>query len=196
MLYEIIDDFLTQEECNQIVSMAKPRLQRSMVWDFATSSSKIDDYRNSEQMFFAVKENPLVAKIEERIANLTGFPIENGEGLQVVFYRSGGYFKPHVDAFDPRSEGNRSVFERGGQRLVTILIYLNDMYNSHVEDGGETYFPKIDLLVKPKKGKAVLWANVDENGIIDETSFHEGRPVPEGCEKIIMTKWIRSDTFR
>jgi prolyl 4-hydroxylase len=213
MRYEIINDFLTPDECNQIITMAKTRLAQSYTWDVVTASSKVNDYRKSEQMFFNTRENPLVASIEERIAQLTGLPVANGEGLQVVFYKPGGYYYSHWDYFSPEYEGNQGVINRGGQRIATVLMYLNNMYTNFISEKitpqqekemgdkapiGDTWFEKMDLSVKPDKvGKTIFWWNVKQDGVtVDPTTYHSGRPVPQGGTKIIMTKWLRAGTFR
>lgn len=212
MRYELIDDppFLDPETCNTIIEMAKTRLTKSFTWDVATGSSIINDYRKSEQMFFAVRENPLIASIEERIAKLTGIPVENGEGLQIVHYNEGNYYYGHWDHFDPRYEGNKAVIDRGGQRIATVCMYLNNIYetilptsididpNDEKYPAGDTWFPKMNLSVKPDKaGKAIFWWNMKQDGVtVDDTTYHAGRPVPAGCQKWIATKWLRSGTFR
>lgn len=212
MRYELLDNFLSQDECNYIINAAKTRLDKSYTWDVQTGSSIINDYRQSDQMFFNIRENPIVAGIEERIATITGFPVENGEGLQVVMYKPGGYYYGHWDAFNPEYQGNKSVIDRGGQRIMTVLMYLNNMYSNFVKrlspeeeaalgekaPVGDTWFPQMQLSVKPDKaGKAIMWWNVKQDGVtVDQTTYHAGRPVPEGCTKVIMTKWIRTGAFR
>lgn len=42
-----------------------------------------------------------------------------------------------------------------GPRILTFFLYLND-----VEEGGGTNFPKLDLTVMPKRGRALLWPSV------------------------------------
>ena len=61
--------------------------------------------------------------------------------------------------------------------------------------GGETNFPYAELKVEPSVGKAIIWHNVDEQGNVDTSTFHEATPVIEG-EKWIATKWLRAGTFR
>ena len=72
-----------------------------------------------------------------------------------------------------------------GPRLLTVLFYLNDDF-----EGGETIFPKINKVVKPQKGKAVIFRNVDNDGVIISQAVHGGEPVKNG-EKWIANKWIR-----
>ncbi len=67
------------------------------------------------------------------------------------------------------------------------MVYLNTP-----ESGGQTHFPLAGLSIAPKKGKAILFYNVDDLGHIDEMSLHAGRPVVDG-EKWIITRWLRQD---
>lgn len=191
--YSIIEDFLTSEECAQLIEAARPRLEKSGSWDLKTASTQYTDYRTSEQMYFQNGENDLVKSIEERIAKLTGIPENHGEGMQVLRYVKGGHYKVHHDAFDPRYEGNEPVLKVGGQRIMTFLIYLNTLSD---ENGGATYFPKLNLRIKPERGKALFWHNVDEHGTIDMMMMHEGMDVLEdGVEKWILTRWIRQRPY-
>lgn len=212
MRYELDMNFLSQDECNQLINMARSRLTTSYTWDVLTSQSIINDYRTSDQMFFNVRENPLVTSIEERISKWTGLPIENGEGLQLVRYTKGMKYFGHWDYFSPEYEGNKAVINRGGQRIATVIMYLNNMYANFITEKvtpeqekemgekapiGDTFFPRMNLSIKPDKaGKALFWWNVKQDGVtVDETTYHAGRPVPEGGIKIIMTKWLRSGKF-
>ncbi|PIK59618.1 putative transmembrane prolyl 4-hydroxylase [Apostichopus japonicus] len=124
---------------------------------------------------------------------------------------------------DDEMEENVSDFDSRTSRLcryATVLFYLSD-----VEDGGETAFPVADngsfsyegleempydvydlsnhcydgnLVVKPKKGKAIFWYNhmVNETtgwmGDVHDASLHGGCDVRKG-EKWIANNWINID---
>lgn len=198
MRYQVIDNFLTPEECQQMIEMAKPRLQDSTGWDVEKGQNTKTDYRNSSQMWFGRNENELIERIEKRIADVTKVPVENGEQLQLVRYREGEHYKVHWDYFDPAWPQNDAVLARGGQRIITFMVFLTD-----VEHGGETHFPRVpnedktdSLKIKPKQGRAIMWWNVDEQGRLDKDTYHEGcDPTKPGEEKWIFTKWIRERTF-
>jgi len=191
MRCEIIDGFLTTEECKSIIDMARPRLIPSYTWSVADGMSTHSDYRISEQMFFSIGENYIIKNIEQRIAELSGLPIENGEGTQIVHYLEGGYYKEHWDYFDPAYDGNKPALDRGGQRIITVIMYLNNMQSG---EGGETFFPRINMSIEPKEGVAIIWHNLDKHGQIDQSTFHEAMPVLKG-EKWIATKWLREGRF-
>jgi prolyl 4-hydroxylase len=60
---------------------------------------------------------------------------------------------------------------------LTLFLYLND-----VEEGGGTEFPKLSLVVQPRKGMAVLWPSVlnDKPHEIDMRTDHAALPVIRG----------------
>ena len=102
------------------------RLVRSETVKIDTGGSEVNAARTSDGMFFTRGENAADAsRIEERIAALLGWPVENGEGLQVLRYRPGAEYKPHYDYFDPAQPGTPSILKRGGQRVGSLVCYLN-----------------------------------------------------------------------
>ena len=78
--------------------------------------------------------------------------LSHAESYQVIHYDETEEYQPHFDTFDPSEYEYVDYLENGGQRIITALAYLND-----VEQGGETSFPTIDKVVKPKKGKIVVF---------------------------------------
>lgn len=187
---EEIDNFLTIEECDKLIEIASVRLEPSRVY---TDKEDLNDTQNrkSDQAWLNSSHDPLVVKISEKVAELSKYPIENQEDLQVVKYESGGFFKTHYDA----CEGTKSFCERmngdAGPRLVTYIIYLNDDY-----EGGETIFPYLNKKVIPKKGKCAVFRSTDaESGKLIRQSLHGGEPVTKG-QKWICNKWIRENKYR
>ena len=72
--------------------------------------------------------------------------------------RLGQEFKAHTDYFE--AEQYDKYATAMGQRTYTFFIYLND-----VEEGGETDFESLGLVVRPRQGSAIVWNNLDANGI-------------------------------
>lgn len=189
MTVEVIEGFMDAATCLALIELARPRLYKSKVWDVATGGEKEDDYRVSEQTFFGRGETELIRTIEDAIESVTGISAKNGEGIQVLHYNPGGYYKPHYDYFDPAFEGNKNVLLRGGQRAATFMVYLCD-----VEEGGGTSFPQMNFMGAPKTGRALFWKNVKEDGSPDPDTLHAAEPVIRG-EKWIFTKWLREKEF-
>lgn len=180
----VLENLLSAEECDGLIAQAKPRLQRALTVD-AEGRQQVDQRRTSEGMFFAPNESPLVADIEQRLAKLLGVPASHGEGLQVLHYLPGQEYEPHFDWFDPDQPGYAAITAAGGQRIASVVMYLN----TPARRGG-TAFPELGLTVTARRGSAVYFAY--EGG--DQSSLHAGLPVLQG-EKWIATKWLRERPY-
>jgi len=183
----VFGGLLSDEECEQMIALAEERLVRSETVKVETGASEVNAARTSDGMFFQRGENPLCARIEARIAELLDWPLENGEGLQVLRYRPGAEYKPHYDYFDPAQPGTPSILKRGGQRVASLVCYLNTP-----AQGGATIFPDVQLDVMPVRGNAVFFSYDRPHPMT--RSLHGGAPVIEG-EKWVATKWLREGRF-
>jgi prolyl 4-hydroxylase len=185
----LFGNLLSDEECDLLVSLSRDKLQRSSVVNASTGAYDIHPHRTSSGTYFKRGENELLQRIERRISELVDWPVEHGEPIQVLHYEPGGEYKPHYDYFDPAHPGNQEVLAQGGQRIATLIMYLNN-----VSRGGSTVFPEIGLDVLPRKGHAVYFAYCDDAGTLDVRTLHGGSPVGSG-EKWIATKWFRQHPY-
>lgn len=185
----LLDGVLSAEECAQLIELARHRLRPSTVVDLLTGEDKIAEHRDSDGMFFGLRETPFIAMLDQRISELMNCPVENGEGLQVLRYGPNAKNTPHFDFLLPSNQANRESIRRSGQRISSLVIYLND-----VVAGGETVFPEIGLSVSPKKGNAVYFEYTNSLCQVDLKSVHAGAEVHEG-EKWAVTKWMRDRRF-
>ena len=185
----LFGNLLSAEECEQMIDASRRRLQRSTVVNAETGAYDVHAERTSHGTHFERGENPLVTRIEKRIGELTGCPVEHGEPLQVLHYLPGAEYKPHFDYFDAAQPGNDQVLAMGGQRIATVVMYLND-----VEAGGSTVFPSLGLDVLPRRGSALYFAYSGAAGETDPRTLHGGSPVVAG-EKWIATKWLRQHRY-
>ena len=183
----VFGGLLSDEECDGLIALAKPRLARSLTVATKTGGEEVNADRTSNGMFFQRGENELVRKIEARIARLVDWPEENGEGLQVLHYVPGTEYKPHYDYFDPAEPGTPTILKRGGQRVATIVMYLGEP-----DKGGGTTFPDVHLQIAPKRGNAVFFSY--DRPHPSTRTLHGGAPVLAG-EKWIATKWLRERRF-
>jgi prolyl 4-hydroxylase len=183
----VFGGLLSDDECDELIALSKPKLARSETVITSTGGSEVNAARTSEGMFFERGENPLVRRIESRIAELLNWPLENGEGLQILHYQPGAEYKPHHDYFDPAHAGTPTIQKRGGQRVGTLVMYLNTPAK-----GGGTTFPDVHLEIGPLKGNAVFFS-YDRAHPVTRT-LHGGAPVVEG-EKWVATKWLREGRF-
>lgn len=184
----VFGSLLSDEECEAMVALARPRMARSETVQIDTGASEVNPVRTSSGMFFGRAENELCARIEARIARVLAWPLENGEGLQVLHYLPGAEYQPHHDYFDPAKSGTVPIVARGGQRVASIVMYLNSP-----EKGGGTTFPDVGVEVGPIKGNAVFFSY--DRPHPSTKTLHGGAPVIAG-EKWVATKWLREREFK
>ena len=183
----VFGDLLSADECDELIALASKRLSRSETVATRTGASEVNEARTSDGMFFQPGEFPVCARLEARLAALLDWPLENGEGLQILRYRPGAEYKPHYDYFDPAEPGTPAILKRGGQRLASIVCYLNSP-----EAGGATVFPEAGIEVAPVRGNAVFFSY--DRPHPSTRTLHGGAPVTAG-EKWVATKWMREGRF-
>lgn len=171
-------------------------MTKSAVVDNKSGKSVDSDIRTSTGTFFSKAEDDVVARIEKRVAQVSMIPVEHQEGLQILHYHDGQKYEPHFDYFHDTLNARP---EMGGQRVMTILMYLTT-----VEEGGETVLPNAEhkstgegfsecakrgLAVKAVKGDALMFYSLKPDGSQDTASLHGSCPTLKG-DKWSATKWI------
>lgn len=129
--------------------------------------------------------NPLVRRIEERIAANLGLPLTHSETVQGQRYEAGQQFKMHNDYFAGGQPYSATLAREGGQRTWTAMVFLNEP-----DAGGCTHFPRAGVKVAPEPGTLLTWNNMDRQGQSNPFSHHEGMIIDRGV-KYILTKWFR-----
>ncbi|MBS7458932.1 2OG-Fe(II) oxygenase [Coralloluteibacterium stylophorae] len=179
----VFGNVLDDAECDALIALARTRVRRCEVVDADTGADVVHEARTSEGLAFSRGQTALCERIERRIAALLQWPYDHGEGLQILRYGPGAQYRPHHDYFDPERPGNAHILKRGGQRVASLVMYLNTPTR-----GGATSFPEAGLEVAAVKGHAVFFS-YDRPHPMTRT-LHAGEPVHEG-EKWIATKWLR-----
>lgn len=80
-------------------------------------------------------------------------------------------------------------------RIITFYIYLNGNEDSELEGGG-THFPRLDITVTPKRGRAAMWSSVlnDSPHRKDPRTEHAALPVMKGV-KYGANAWIHQRDY-
>ena len=185
----VFENFLTSVESEHLLDAADSRLQRALVSSAASGVESAG--RSGRNCWLKHNHSELTEQILSRVALLVNLPRQNAESFQVVHYGENQEYAPHFDAWDASTERGMRCMEKGGQRLLTCLFYLND-----VSKGGGTCFPKLDLEVQAKKGRMLLFYNCHSESIIRHPySLHAGLPVSKG-EKWACNLWFRERTYQ
>ena len=198
-----IENFLSDLECQEIKDVTNPTVSSSSSSSPTTTINRRDDNNNNNQQNFAASALQVnsatlstlatsirtstswfchyaqVPTLLAKARHVLGIPLPQMEEPQVVRYRPGEEFSWHYD------ELPTSLLENGGQRVATLLVYLN-----HVEKGGGTMFRDLKgagggsrLTVTPRMGSALLFFPAFADGTPDDRTLHKGEVATD-------TKWI------
>jgi prolyl 4-hydroxylase len=165
----------TAAECEFLRQIAEARYEPSIVFDEARRPVR-DTIRTSDgSTIHWLIEDPAVHALNRRLAAASGTSFDRGEALQILRYRPGQQYRPHLDF----------VQSSDNQRMMTALVYLNHDY-----EGGETCFVKTGLKVKGRKGDGLVFRSAAPDRRPDPLSEHAGLPVTKGT-KFLASRWIR-----
>lgn len=185
----VVDEFMSREECEQLIEQSRRKLTPSAIVDPRTGKFQVIADRSSEGTYFQRGESPLISRLDRRISELMNWPEDHGEGIQILHYGVGAQYKPHFDYFPENESGGALQMTQSGQRVATLVMYLNE-----VTEGGETVFPDVGISITPKQGSAAYFAYCNSLGQVDPATLHGGAPVLAG-EKWIATKWMRQSKY-
>ena len=181
----ILEDFLDAGECEHIIARTLGCLRPSTI----TRDDEPDQYfRTSNTCDLGLLDDEVIKKIDLRICAMIGLDPAHSEVLQGQHYEVGQEFKAHTDYFE--EDELAEYGGEAGQRSYTVMIYLND-----VEEGGETCFTIVNQTVQAKRGRAVIWNNLNPDGSVNHNSMHHACPVKQG-NKTVITKWFRTSQGR
>lgn len=147
--------------------------------------------RTARDFAFAPQYRDLVLGImQERAAHLTRVPVEFHEPPNIISYEPGQEFSLHTDYIDPRPPEFQAEIQRMGQRIATIVTYLNEDF-----EGAETWFPDVQVKFRGGTGDAVVFSNVLPDGSPDFNTRHAGLP-PVSGRKWVLSQWMRNKPFQ
>jgi len=202
----VLDNFLTDEECDRLIQLGKdqeykPSTEQRINRDGTATENTVSRRRTSTNTFcHNCREDAIAGCVTDKIATITGFPVEFSEDLQLLQYRPGQFYKRHHDFIPAHKYGP------SGPRLVTVLLYLNDMEvvegdsdssdSSNSSKSGATRFNELaegadPVDVVPKKGRALIWPSVLDEDILTEDgrTDHEALVVERGM-KYAANAWL------
>lgn len=174
---QLIPGLLTSSQCAELIDYCeRAAFKRSTVLTGKGPSLKNSvklHARSSSSVMLEDRTHPILKFLYKMCAEHEQVPQSAIEDIQCVRYKRSQRFRAHFDA------------GIGVSRMATYLLYLNDDF-----EGGETYFPMLDLAISPHQGSCLRFTNTDCEGRILWASQHGGLPVQSGT-KYALNIWIR-----
>jgi prolyl 4-hydroxylase len=203
----VVHDFLSSQECYHLIQLAYNMDGSSSSTGFGpapvvgsnNSSSpsstragagtmavgEVSSMRTSTTCCLSPLEVPFLL---QKIASIFPTkPLEHMESPQIGRYERGQQYLQHYDAFDLTTEAGQAHAANGGQRVVTVLTYLNTV----PPPGGSTYFPLLNhLRIQPCQGMALIFFPATIYGQLDPMALHAAEPALN-TTKYVSQIWIR-----
>ena len=170
---EIIPNFLSENECIHIKQEAISKLRPSTLRPSALYNNMDERVRKSETAWLD-SSDPIINNLMRKCISRIDKPIGHCEKLQVVRYKTGGFYNPHHDVI-PQLSNNK--------RQYTFMFALNDY------EGGETSFPNLDIKFKLKKRDCLFFHTLDNHKVHTSLALHGGKDV-KSAEKWICNLWV------
>jgi prolyl 4-hydroxylase len=174
-----VDDFLSPEECQFLIGAAEDSFTPAPV--VGKGAGEVSHTRTSSTCYLDREDLPNLLR---KVSQLTLKPMEHMELPQVGRYLPLQQYYQHYDAFNLDEDDGRRFAANGGQRTVTVLIYLND-----VARGGQTSFPTLNVTVQPRRGMALIFFPATVDGTLDPRVLHAALPAVD--TKFVSQIWIR-----
>jgi prolyl 4-hydroxylase len=181
---KVYPNFITDEEATYILNQSKLKFEDSTV-----VGGHNFNIRKSKTCWLSKSDNK-IKNIIQRVCNIGNYPFKNCEDSQVVKYDPNGYYNEHHDSCCDNNDKCIEFNDRGGNRIVTMVIYLNDGF-----DGGATRFVNLNKNIKPNKNSGILFYPMNKKGDkCHDNALHAGLPIVSG-QKYIANVWIREHDF-
>lgn len=200
----MLDDFLSDFEADAIAQQMQHR--SSISSEVVRPAMHQCAFRRSTTwVFFGFERQraPFPHDFIQRMEKATGVPSQHFEPTQVVEYTPGDFFSDHYDTSPCDHIGSEKLPELQDlhllrhlscddktRRQATLIVYLTGESDGN---GGATYFPKLDVRVKPKKGRALFFRPTRADGSTDPWMLHTAETLTSG-KKFLLQQWIMHGT--
>jgi prolyl 4-hydroxylase len=201
----LIENFLTEEECLDVQNVVTDSSDNNSCNVVRVASKTISQYaiskRTSTSWFCSYTSIPTVLSKLKHILGVNDLSM--CEEPQIVQYSIGQEFTWHYDEI-PLSQATNN----GGQRIATILIYLNTIPK---KNGGCTTFRDLTngqhttntpLSVQPIQGSVLIFFPSNRHGKPDDRTLHRSEPIVaneidnKDVSKWILQIWIHEKSYK
>lgn len=179
----LVEDLLDHQLCQHLIQIAETCQFESA----GILLESVDNEVRSNDMLKLGRSSPLgdstnqlimgrLAIAQTLLFQSYGVRFPYAEPCTILRYREGQFYKRHVDNLLLASRF-QEVQQGIPTRDISVVGYLNDDF-----EGGETYFDRQDVKVRPKAGAVLLFPAYF-------THPHESLPVRKG-QKYAFTSWL------
>lgn len=168
-------ELLTFNECDELVSMTNKKLN---------SQKRVKGATNG-LIYNLDKKSEIYKTINDRLNSVLGMLDSFGEDIFIQKITKDYNYEEKYDFILPPTKETDPLYETHGFRAWTVQISLNN-----ITEGGQLTLSSIQRNVKPVKGDAIIYKNIQHNGQPNVNTKHIHQPTEEG-DKYVLFKYYR-----
>lgn len=171
-------DESTKIDLNQMVEAALPNISIAFIVSILSIIAITQGMRQYAEKFTRTsksialnqeKDFELISALVDRASTITKHDWTQWEAPVITKYSTGDVFASHNDASPTKGS---EWADLGGQRVVTVITYLNTC-----EQGGGTKFDRLNFTMQPQQGSALIFYPADVATLeADERTIHQSLP--------------------
>ncbi len=174
----LIHNLLTKEEAESLIRSAENKVNPVDKEDILQLTTQMDAFPSVQRVMLwqGMLQSPAQKAMEERIEQVTGFPVAHYSDWVIDKLESGAHWKPHYDDHPLLTA------------MATITVFLT-------EEGGPIVYPssKAPVKVLPRRGMAIVHHNTNERHKMDLSSVHALLPDDGNKPVYVARKYIFTD---
>lgn len=147
------------------------------------------DIRNTQTVpiepIYSGLEELLFHSVKNIVNQFYGINVLDGELPQLLIYKPGGHYRPHVDGESLWNSPDGPIFKKSVDRDLSMIFFLNDGGKDF--EGGDLIFPECGIRIRPEKGMLVCFPS-------NHYFLHGVEPVTKGTRYSIVT-WLTVQGF-
>lgn len=168
----LIENALTSEQCNEIINSELTFSESQIAGDDIINPKVRSNYTHYDRENNFGYLRTLATDLAEKHSPSKNSKYES-EYISIQRYDENQEYKQHCD------------FGEDNSRIATAIFYLNDGFI-----GGDTFFERLSISVKPVTGSCLLFYYDSDNITLKNLTSHGGNVVTNGT-KYIATAWMK-----
>ncbi len=170
----LIENTLTPSQCSEIINSALTFAESQIAGDDTVNPKVRSNYTHYDRENNFGYLRTLAIDLAEKHSPRKKSKYES-EYISIQRYDTSQEYKQHYD------------FGENNNRIATAIFYLNDEFA-----GGDTFFERLSISVKPVTGSCLIFYYDIDNSTLRNLTSHGGNTVTQGT-KYIATAWMKNN---
>ena len=185
------EDVLSERECAHFIRLGTDLRPGLVVSNMGSSTGCLSATRSSRVKWIGHHLDATTTAVGARLSAMVGLPLWHAEDFHIELYESGGGYDWHPDAFPHNSLQGQANMTRGGQRLATVIVFLNDCDSS----GRLEFWPPAPVILH-RRGRVVFAHHCEGSSTLMSRNFFCRDTAPEAGQRWQFKLFFHEEPYR